>query len=414
MTLARNPTSLDDQPADVPLSFKTASTSRASARQWRKIMYGEPMYPSLKTPAFDKGVGKGGEDADVLDISEPPQLSTSVRQWRKIVYGEPLYPSLRPQSADCLDLPPRPSTATSFSSESAYSPPTPSSAPSTGFYDVPSLFDDADKTTPQTRRIASPLALSSGTLSPMPSSECIPHSAFPISVPPGTRRGLPSPPSSYQPPPSIQPWLHRSRSSPKLSHGTQSPKPIVDDPDDPTNQSMLTRISNVRQLPTPPRRESSSQSSQAQTQVRPAEAKRLSQTYQRSLPPTPASISRSPSAAEQHHGHSMSQVVTSQSQPMISTVTVARPSTAHPGPSMATQNDGTRGRRPRLEKDPDELINWMRNITRAHRRRPVDGDDEDPASTPYVPTYEAPPPAYNAIDFSKPPQAGSPPEGTRS
>ena len=376
-------------------------------------MYGEPMYPSLKTPAFDKGVGKGDEDADVLDISEPPQLSTSVRQWRKIVYGEPLYPSLRPQSADCLDLPPRPSTATSFSSESAYSPPTPSSAPSTGFYDAPSLFDDTDRSTPQTRRIASPLALSSGTLSPMPSSECIPLSAFPIPVPSGTRRELPSPPSSYQPPPSIQPWLHRSRSSPKLSLGTQSPTPVVDDADDPTNQSLLTRISNVRQLPTPPRRESSGQSSQAQTQ--PADARRLSQPHQRSLPPTPASISRSPSAAEQHHGHSFSQVITSQSQSMISTLPVVRPSTAHPGPSMATQIDGNaRGRRPRLEKDPSEVMSWMRNITRAHRRRAVDGDDEDPASGPYVPTYEAPPPAYNEIDFSKPPQARSPPEGTQS
>ena len=419
MTLARNPTSLDDRPADAPLSLKTASTTRASTRQWRKIMYGEPMYPSLKTPAFDKGIVNGGEDADVLDISEPPQLSTSVRQWRKIVYGEPLYPSLRPQSADGFDLPPRPSTATSFSSESAYSPPTPSSAPSTGFYDAPSLFDDADKTTPrngiETRRVSSPLALSSGTLSPMPSSECIPHSAFPISVPPGPRRGLPSPPSSYQPPPAAQPWLHRSRSSPKLSHSTQSPMPCADDDqDDPTNQSLLTRISsarNVRQLPTPPLGESPIQCPQAH--ARPAEAKRLSQTHQRSLPPTPASMARSQSATEQHHhGHSLSQVVTSHSQP---TSTAVRPSTAQPGPSMATQNDGAaRGRGSRLEKDPHELISWMRNITRAHRRRVIDGDDEDQVSGPYVPTYEPPPPPYNAIDFSTPPQARSPPEGTQS
>ena len=382
-------------------------------------MYGEPMYPSLKTPAFDKGIVNGGEDADVLDISEPPQLSTSVRQWRKIVYGEPLYPSLRPQSADGFDLPPRPSTATSFSSESAYSPPTPSSAPSTGFYDAPSLFDDADKTTPrngiETRRVSSPLALSSGTLSPMPSSECIPHSAFPISVPPGPRRGLPSPPSSYQPPPAAQPWLHRSRSSPKLSHSTQSPMPCADDDqDDPTNQSLLTRISsarNVRQLPTPPLGESPIQCPQAH--ARPAEAKRLSQTHQRSLPPTPASMARSQSATEQHHhGHSLSQVVTSHSQP---TSTAVRPSTAQPGPSMATQNDGAaRGRGSRLEKDPHELISWMRNITRAHRRRVIDGDDEDQVSGPYVPTYEPPPPPYNAIDFSTPPQARSPPEGTQS
>lgn len=407
MTLVRNPCSLDSRPADPPLSFGNASTSRASARQWRKIMYGEPMYPSLKAPALDKCVDNGGEDADILDISEPPQLSTSVRQWRKIVYGEPLYPSLRPQSADGCDLPPRPSTATSFSSESAYSLPTPSSAPSTGCYDVPSLFDDTDRTTPPSaigaERVSSPLAGSSGTLSPMPSSECIPLSAFPISVPPTARRELPSPPSSYQPPQGVQPWLHRSRSSPKLSHRidrTQSPMLPVDQ-DDPTNQSLPTRIP-VRQLPTPPSRESAVQSPQAQSQ--PTSTKRHSQTHQRSLPPTPGLISRSQSTMEQHyHAHSLSQVMVSQS-PLS---TMVQSSTTQPGPSIATLNDA-RARR-RLEKDPDEVINWMRNTSRAHRRRAVDGDDDDAAPVPYDATYE-PPPAYNAIDFSTPPQARSPPQ----
>ncbi|KAG8213676.1 hypothetical protein J3R82DRAFT_10373 [Butyriboletus roseoflavus] len=410
MTIARNPTSLDGQTADAPCG--PAFATRASARQWRKVMYGEPLYPSLKTPALDKGTVNGSEDADVLDTSEPPQLSTSIRQWRKIVYGEPLYPSLRPQSVDSFDLPPRPSTATSFSSESAYSSPTPSSAPSTGFYDTPSLFDDIDKAAPrsgaETSQVASPLVHSPGTLSPMPSSECIPISVFRTLTPPGARRELPSPPSSYQPPPSIQPWLHRSRSSPKLSH-TQSPMPPADDQDDPINQSLLMRISsgwNVRQLPTPPLRESPIQP--PQTKVQPPEARRHSQTHQRSLPPTPALNSRtSSSMTEPHHGHSQSQVVASQYSPIS---TVVRPSTAQPGPSTPTQND--RSRRARLEKDPDQVITWMRNITRAHRRRAVD-EDEDQASGPYEPSYEHPPPAYNAIDFSTPPQARSPPQGAR-
>jgi len=374
-------------------------------------MYGEPMYPSLKTPAFDKGTVIRCEDADILDISEPPQPSASVRQWRKIVYGEPLYPSLRPQSVDAFDLPPRPSTATSFSSESAYSPTTPSSAPSTGFYGPPSPFDDTDRTTLRSgnnaRQGSSPSASSSGTLSPMPSSECIPLSAFPSAAP---RRELPSPPSSYQPPPSFQPWLHRSRSSPRLSHSTPTPLSLMDDPDDPTNQSLLTRISsgwNVRQLPTPPLRESPVHSPQVQAGH--VEGRRLSQPHQRSLPPTPptpATIERSTS--EQQHGHSQSLVVTSRTPPVTTT---PRPSTPQPGPS---QSEGaTRPRRPRPEKDPDEVINWMRSITRAHRRRAVDADDdEDPVSRPDDAMYEAPPPAYNAIDFSTPPQARSPPQGT--
>lgn len=373
-------------------------------------MYGEPMYPSLKTPAYDKGI-VNGDDADVLDISEPPQLSTSTRQWRKIVYGEPLYPSLRPQSADDFELPPRPSTATSFSSDSAYSPHTPSSAPSARFYNAPPPFDDTERTTSrgsEPGQVTSPLALSSGTLSPLPSSECIPLSPLRISTPVGVRRGLPSPPSSYQPPPSVQPWLHRSRSTPRLSLSVQSPTPSGDDPDDLTNQGVRTRIApgpSVRQLPTPPQQELPIQS--PQTQIRSVEVKRLSQTHQRSLPPTPAPVSRSSST--QHHAHSQSHDIPFQTPPVP---TMRRPSTAHQGTSITAQNDGAAGaRRARHEKDPDEVISWMRNMTRAHRRRAFDGEGEDdqlPAP------YEPPPPAYNAIDFSMPPQGRSPLEGTQS
>ncbi|KAG9316348.1 hypothetical protein JVU11DRAFT_2380 [Chiua virens] len=414
MVLDRNPATLDCRSGD---SLNRALPSRASNRQWRKIMYGEPLYPSLKTPAFDKGVVNAGEDADVLDTSEPPQLSASARQWRKIVYGEPLYPSLRSQSADGFDLPPRPSTATSFSSDSAYSPPTPSSgpssAPSTGFYDGASLFEETEnsiaRSSIETTRVSSPLAPSSGTLSPMPSSECIPLSAFPVSTLSSARRELPSPPSSYQPPsPSVQPWLHRSSSSPKLRHSAQSPiSSSADDQDDPSNGNLLTRMaSNVRQLPTPPLRDFIVQSSQSHSRI--LETRRLSQAHQRSLPPTPESISRSPSAMQQHHGHSFSQVVASQSLPQPR---VVRPSTAQPGPSIATQIDGAEdGRRPRHEKDPGQLVNWMRDIARAHRRRVF--DDEDHFANPYDSTYDAPP-AYNAIDFSTPPHARSPPEGTQ-
>lgn len=413
MTLARNPTSLDGgRSAPVLAPLPIASNGRASNRQWRKIMYGEPLYPSLKTPAFDKGAVNGGEDADVLDISDPPLSLTSRRQWRKIVYGEPLYPSLRPQSADMLDLPPRPSTATSFSSES-HSPPTPSSAPSTGFYDSLSLFDDTERPTSrhgsEIREVASPTAPSSGTLSPMPSSECIPLSPFPISPAPATRRELPSPPSSYQPPRSIQPWLHRSRSSPKLSLSSQSPTLSAVDQEDATNQNVFTRIAtglNVRQLPTPPQQELPVQSPQTSG---PVESRRWSQTHQRSLPPTPGSVSRS-SSTQPQHTHSLSHEVASQSLPIS---TIHRPSTSHQGSSVGVQNDG--GRRPRHEKDPDEVINWMRNTTRAHRRRLFDGEDDEPGSSPsYEGVYDVPPPAYNAIDFSTPPQARAPMQGTQS
>ncbi|KAF9222520.1 hypothetical protein BS17DRAFT_166610 [Gyrodon lividus] len=425
MTVAPNPTLFfGNHSTDALSRAKSASAKTpASARQWRKIMYGEPLYPSLKMPAFDKSaVSRGGDDSGVLDISERVQLSTSIRQWRKIVYGEPLYPSLRPQSADG-DIPPRPSTAwdtASISSESAYFPLTPSSAPSTGFYDS-SFFDDSDKTVPristESRQYTSPVSFSPTSISPIPSSECMPLSSLPSSPPTNGRRELPAPPSSYNPPPSTQPWLHRSRSSPRLSlatatadhkrwvtaDGVRTPLTFPDDQDDPNGQGLRSRELSSgsirpRQLPTlPSLRESTLDS--LLSPPRPVGERRLSQTYQRTLPPTPGPVSRPPSATGHRHVQSHSQAIPSRPQ---SSSNPARPSTALQGDVAA------RYRQERHEKDPDEVINWMRSITRAHRRRAVDGDDEDHASGPDGLIYEAPPPAYNAIDFSTPPQARSP------
>ncbi|KIJ67744.1 hypothetical protein HYDPIDRAFT_25217 [Hydnomerulius pinastri MD-312] len=433
MTISRNPMFFENHSTDALSRPKsTSAKTPASARQWRKIMYGEPLYPSLKTPAFDKGaVASRGEDADVLDISEPAQLPTSIQQWRKIVYGEPLYPSLRPQSADGLDIPPRPNTAwdtASISSESAYYPATPSSAPSTGFYDASSLFDESERTVPRistenNRRYTSPLSYSPAPVSPMPSSECMPLSSHPSSSPrAGGRRELPAPPSSYNPPPSTQPWLHRSRSSPRLSPATTDHKrwmtedgvripSTFDDQDDPAESSPRNRALSSgfsirrRQLPTiPPPRASTVQSPPAQP--RPHSEKRLSQT-QRTLPPTPGPISRSPSATGHRHAQSHSQATPSQPP---TTSTPARPSTAnHASSATTTQGDAAaQGRRQRHEKNPDELVNWMRNVTRAHHRRVLEGEDQERPVGPEDPIYEAPPPAYNAIDFSTPPQARSP------
>jgi hypothetical protein len=80
-------------------------------------------------------------------------------------------------------------------------------------------------------------------------------------------------------------------------------------------------------------------------------------------------------------------------------------------PSTASHGDTTARGRPRLEKDPNEAIGWMRSLTRAHRRRVLGGNSEDPPPGPDVPVYEAPPPPYNAIDFSTPPEARSFDEG---
>ncbi|KAH7919283.1 hypothetical protein BV22DRAFT_1023250 [Leucogyrophana mollusca] len=434
MTIAHHPIPSENPSTDaLPIPRTNSIKTPASARQWRKIMYGEPLYPSLKTPCFDTGVPLAhGDDADVLDISEPAQLPTSIQQWRKIVYGEPLYPSLRPHSAGGIDLPPRPNTAwdtASISSESAYYPPTPSSAPSTGFFDS-SFFEDSERTVPRintNERYSSPLTLSPSAVSPIPSSECVPLSAHPSPSPrTNGRRELPAPPSSYNPPPSTQPWLHRSRSSPTVSpaaaehihrvteDGILIPPAVFDDNIEPesagTNASRNRALSSGsimrrRQLPTVPSAPASPVNTVQQRQHSGGGDRRLSGQYQRTLPPTPVSISRSESAGGHRHAHSHSHGVPA---PPMTNTTPARPATAHSPSGVPTT------RRPRHEKDPEELLGWMRSVTRAHHRRTLNETSTEGPVAPEEGVYEPPPPAYNAIDFSTPPQARSPPSGRQS
>ena len=402
MTVARHPTSFENASVDAILPPKSASLrTPASTRQWRKIMYGEPLYPTLKTPAADKSA---------TDLGELLNQSTSVRQWRKIVYGEPLYPSLRPRSADSLELPRRPHTSwdnASISSESAY-PATPSSAPSTGFYDT-SSFDESDphigvpRINTDRQYIASPQSLSPTATSPIPSSDYMPFSP-PTSPSPrtATRRELPHPPSAYHPPPSMQPWLHRSRSSPRLSPAPATTEQrrqwgsedtvlsgtpaLLDDGDQVQGRNVTASPSaslRRRQLPTVP------------PQQTPPVVRR---TSQRMLPPTPGST---PQSLPLGVGHRQVQSY-SQTMPTPPPLRVPRPRT---GTDQPNGERGEQGRTRRQEKDPRELINWMRNFR--SQRRVVEGDEDGQPGTDEA-LYDAPPPAYNAIDFSTPPQAQSP------
>lgn len=406
MTLRHNPNSLDT-PATDSISLPKSTSAPTSARQWRKIMYGEPLYPSLKTPAVDS---RCNEDADVLDISSAAPPPTSINQWRKIVYGEPLYPSLRPHSADGLDLPPRPGTAwdsASISSESVCCPETPCSAPSSGFY-TSTFFDDPERAVPRINtngRYSAPISLSPAPMSPIPASD---YTSQPSPSPrAGTRRELPAPPSSWNPPPGTQPWLHRSRSSPRLSSiptttskhtqvvtedGVLIPPALLDSEMDsvgdvPSSRSRALSSGSVvrRRLPTVPSNPTSPVSSP------PTRPKRLP-ILARTLPPTPVAIPRSPSTGHRYT-HSSNVVSTP-----ISATMPTRPSTAQQ----------PRGRN-RPEKDPDEVLGWVRNVTRAHHhRRALDSELEGRHGD----LEEAPPPAYNAIDFSTPPHSRAPPNSS--
>jgi hypothetical protein len=126
-----------------------------------------------------------------------------------------------------------------------------------------------------------------------------------------------------------------------------------------------------RRLPTVPSNPASPANSP------PTQPKRLPTA--RTLPPTPACIPRSPSTGHRY----------THSSNVVSTPIATMPTR----PSTAQQPRG----RNRQEKDPDEVLGWVRNVTRAHHHRRAVEEHGD--------LDEAPPPAYNAIDFSTPPHS---------
>ncbi|KAJ6625859.1 hypothetical protein B0H10DRAFT_596543 [Mycena sp. CBHHK59/15] len=84
-----------DGPSIPPLSAvgselfeQPPQSAPASASQWRKILYGEPMFPK-RYP--------NSRTVSTTDLSAvPAPLPTSAKQMAKIVYGDPIYPSLSP------------------------------------------------------------------------------------------------------------------------------------------------------------------------------------------------------------------------------------------------------------------------------------------------------------------------------
>ncbi|KAJ6594219.1 hypothetical protein B0H19DRAFT_54236 [Mycena capillaripes] len=81
----------DDSPPTLPPLSASSSdlldtppqSAPASASQWRKILYGEPIFPK-RTP--------NPRSASTTDLTTP--LPTSSKQMAKILYGDPIYPSL--------------------------------------------------------------------------------------------------------------------------------------------------------------------------------------------------------------------------------------------------------------------------------------------------------------------------------
>ncbi|KIK69098.1 hypothetical protein GYMLUDRAFT_67793 [Collybiopsis luxurians FD-317 M1] len=294
-----------------PKSAPPASTS-ASALQWRKIIYGDPIFPKRQSSA-----------STTSHLNFPTQAS----RMAKIFNGDPIYPTLRRPSSSSTDFssssesesededdededededeaeaveattarstPPR---APSPSAESVLYPLTTASAPSHTYLD-PSFYNEYG--VPPVPPLPAEYASSNASFNsgPRPTSSPGPR---PISAS-GPRRPRELP----RPPPSQNSLSHRSRSSPPRPMPMSTPSSPVDRPYSPDRRrpsidSLLSRSGSMRTLPRPPPTPIEASSSQpplrhSQSSTRPLNGrtreKRSSQYAQRTLPPTPVAVS---------------------------------------------------------------------------------------------------------------------------
>lgn len=281
----------------------------ASDPQWRKIVYGEPLFPKMLSNA-----------KPAAEAVSP--TTTSAEQLAKIIHGDPLYPTLRTPSPSLSDSGSEddselssPSNQESPSADSIFYPPTNSAAPSHTYLD-PSYYDT---NIPPVPPIPAQYQAGSSNSGSMPTS------------PSGLqrRRELPIPPVLPQ---AISPPWPRSRSTPPdesllpSSSGARDMQTFYNSAHSRSSSVVSTSgsFSSRRQLPLPPPQNGPP----SQPLPIPREKQAL-QFSPRSLPPTPA---------------------------------------PRGGINSSTQNDAHAQRRPTL-KEADNLAAWMRALT----RQPVTG-----------------------------------------
>ncbi|KAJ6587215.1 hypothetical protein DFH09DRAFT_909742 [Mycena vulgaris] len=263
----------------------------ASASQWRKILYGEPLFPK-RYP--------NSRTVSTTDLSAP--LPTSAKQMAKIVYGDPIYPSLAESPVTSVwdsdddddedeDIEAWRAQRGSYSASlaSPQSPPTrvhnpsadsvlyPNRPPPSHTYMDPSYYGGED--VPPVPQIPAQYASSVSTSSRGTTPPDSARSRAP--------RDLPQPPTPISP---LRP-AHRSQSTPPrevpgAAFGRRPSEPLflaTASSSTPPRSLARSQSMKLRQLPTPP----------TPTDERPGTATRAtrrgSQYSQRSLPVPPGS-----------------------------------------------------------------------------------------------------------------------------
>ncbi|KAG5642754.1 hypothetical protein DXG03_002235 [Asterophora parasitica] len=355
-----------DLPRMSPPKPAPGNTSTSNL-QWRKIMYGEPLFPKWSSQS------SAGSDCTTPDSLTPAALSAE--QLAKVAYGHPLFPSLRSSSPTptvssesasdhmffyplvpaSISRPPSPS------SESIFNPQSRSNAPSHTYLD-PSFYnkeDDIPPVPPLPVRFTSSTGSSRGSrLRPLTSTAPTNSSTHDTN----TMRRLPEPPL-----PPVPPLIHRRQSTPLRSMSAPSPTtPHTNEHPDLALPLALRRSFDSPATPTTPRR-SGRQLPQPPSMIT------------SSAPPTPLPVRTDNKYSSRAVALSRSH---SQSHSLRSAEKWSTYRTLPAPPSTPRTRQGEDGRVSSQVKSAEE---WMG----------VGGEESGGAAA----VYDTPPPAYNSINF---------------
>ncbi|KAG6861924.1 hypothetical protein C0995_009874 [Termitomyces sp. Mi166 len=349
-------------PKSVPGNFSTSN------KQWRKIMYGEPIYPNLSSDSPQSSPSSSVEALTPTPLS-PEQLA-------KVKYGQPIYqtrqsysPAPSTSESEHVYFSPPTTRSQSPASESIFSPVSRGAAPSHTYLD-PSYYHD-DENVPPVPSIPAHLSINvQANHSPVlrPSSS---HSTAST-----TTRRLPDIPVL----PPVPPLIPRPRSTPPRPRTS----PFI------TTEAVRDHavpIPGPSTTPRPPRQ-----------LPQPPQTLAISSHPDDRQPPAVRVRTRTRSASQSHAIHEREKW-----QPHA-----AYHQRTLPTPPTSSSQGGVRGTPLRLQRVVSESGRFIIN------KEVDDGlvehwdGDAEPAAT-----YDMPPPAYSSINFS-PRVSDSPLQGRAS
>ena len=366
---------------DQIVSGRAGTEAGLSHSQWRKVMFGVPLYPTLTDDAEDPPT---------------PVSKDNHSRWRSEL-------SLSSDEKDEDDDSEGPTRPPSPSAESMYSPLTDPSAPSHTYIDPLFYSKKRPPVPPIPLKHTQSSHNAKDPSTSMPSTPSSPSSSRPLPLPSG-QSTYTSPISLFPPKGAIQRTNEDSMSATTTQTVPAEASPLYLSP--PPSQTITI---GARPLPRPPRRAANSDiideklrtdmDNRAMTLKRaqshanmpspaPAVQRTTTKRTQRSLPPTPGSLSPAPLSPS----HPFTPPL-----PLSSTQTLFTPSlttaTTTTAPQTPTTQDSHRQRPPLTKGSAEDLTRWVHLLTGSNAR------DLPPAPLPQTAVFDVPPPSYDSIAF---------------